>query len=79
MTTPRTAYKPTRSRIIPGSDLAGETAAAICWHRALAFKPYNSSYSKSALTPMQNRGCRLVRLYRATDDEYFLKYVVDNA
>lgn len=42
MTTPRTAYKIDESH--PGSDLAGETAAALA-SAAIAFKPYNSSYS----------------------------------
>lgn len=42
MTTPRTAYKLDPSH--PGSDLAGEAAAALA-AAALAFKPYDSSYS----------------------------------
>lgn len=42
MTTPRTAYKLDPEH--PGSDLAGETAAALA-AASLAFKPYNSSYS----------------------------------
>lgn len=42
MTTPRNAYKLDASH--PGSDLAGETAAALA-AAAIAFKPYNSSYS----------------------------------
>ncbi|EOX99137.1 Glycosyl hydrolase 9C1 isoform 2 [Theobroma cacao] len=42
MTTPRTAYKLDQDH--PGSDLAAETAAALA-AAAIAFKPYNSSYS----------------------------------
>ncbi|XP_022743287.1 endoglucanase 5-like [Durio zibethinus] len=42
MTTPRTAFKLDQDH--PGSDLAGETAAALA-AAAIAFKPYNSSYS----------------------------------
>ncbi|XP_039068772.1 endoglucanase 5-like [Hibiscus syriacus] len=42
MTTPRTAYKLNQNH--PGSDLAGETAAALA-AASIAFKPYNSSYS----------------------------------
>lgn len=46
MTTPRTAYM--LDEYHPGSDLAGETAAALA-ASALAFKPYNSSYSNLLL------------------------------
>lgn len=42
MTTPRTAYKLDAEH--PGSDLAGETAAALA-AACLAFKPYDSAYS----------------------------------
>uniref|UniRef100_A0A803LRV6 Endoglucanase n=1 Tax=Chenopodium quinoa TaxID=63459 RepID=A0A803LRV6_CHEQI len=42
MTTSRLAYKLDSSH--PGSDVAGETAAALA-AASLAFKPYNSSYS----------------------------------
>lgn len=42
MSTPRDAYKLDSEH--PGSDLAGETAAALA-AASLAFKPYNSSYS----------------------------------
>lgn len=42
MSTPRTAYKLDESH--PGSDLAGETAAALA-AASIAFKTYNSSYS----------------------------------
>lgn len=42
MTTSRTAYKLDENH--PGSDLAGETAAALA-SASIAFKPYNSSYS----------------------------------
>ncbi|KAL8254196.1 hypothetical protein R6Q59_032417 [Mikania micrantha] len=42
MSTPRTAYKLDTEH--PGSDLAGETAAAMA-AAAIAFRPYNSSYS----------------------------------
>ncbi|OAY37446.1 endoglucanase 5 [Manihot esculenta] len=107
MTTPRTAYK--LDEYHPGSDLAGETAAALA-ASALAFKPYNSSYSNLLLVHAKQlfsfadrfRGLyddsvqnakhfytssgysdellwAAAWLYRATDDEYYLKYVVDNA
>lgn len=46
MTTSRTAYKLDSSN--PGSDLAGETAAALA-ASSLAFRPYNSSYSQLLL------------------------------
>lgn len=46
MTTPRTAFKLDTNS--PGSDLAGETAAAMA-AAAIAFKPYNSSYSNLLL------------------------------
>lgn len=46
MTTPRTAFKIDTSN--RGSDLAGETAAAMA-AAAIAFKPYNSSYSNLLL------------------------------
>ncbi|KAE8667905.1 Endoglucanase 13 [Hibiscus syriacus] len=42
MTTPRTAFKLDQDH--PGSDLAGETAAALA-ASSMAFEPYNSSYS----------------------------------
>lgn len=107
MTTPRTAYKLDQNH--PGSDLAGETAAALA-ASAIAFKPYNSSYSNLLLLHAKQlftfadkyRGLyddsiqnakqfytssgysdellwAAAWLCRATDDEYFLKYVVDNA
>jgi endoglucanase len=41
MTTPRNAYKLDANN--PGSDLAGETAAALA-AASIAFKAYNSSY-----------------------------------
>jgi hypothetical protein len=46
MTTSRTAYKIDEQH--PGSDLAGETAAALA-SAAIAFRPYNSSYSNLLL------------------------------
>lgn len=46
MTTSRSAYKLDANH--PGSDLAGETAAALA-AAAIAFKPYNSSYSNLLL------------------------------
>ena len=42
LTTARKAYKVDSSK--PGSDVAGETAAALA-AASLAFQPYNSSYS----------------------------------
>ncbi|KHG02199.1 hypothetical protein F383_00334 [Gossypium arboreum] len=107
MTTPRTAYKLDEAH--PGSDLAGETAAALA-AAAIAFKPYNSSYSELLLVHAKQlfsfadkfRGlyddsiqCAkqfytssgysdellwvATWLFRATGDEHYLKYVVDNA
>ncbi|KAL5983073.1 hypothetical protein ACLOJK_017153 [Asimina triloba] len=145
MTTPRTAYKIDSNN--PGSDLAGETAAAMA-AACIAFKRYDSAYSQlllvhakqlfsfadrfrgryddsitsakkfypsasgysvqtnpfifSELDPRagglviiaNNTGCfpdfelfmlkdellwAAAWLYQATDDEYYLKYVVDNA
>lgn len=46
MTTPREAFK--IDQYHPGSDLAGETAAALA-SASIAFKPYNSSYSNLLL------------------------------
>ncbi|KAJ9178682.1 hypothetical protein P3X46_010546 [Hevea brasiliensis] len=78
MTTPRTAYK--LDEYHPGSDLAGETAAALA-ASSIAFKPYNSSYSILLLVHAKQDELLWAAawLYRATDDEYYLKYVVDNA
>ncbi|KAA8533359.1 hypothetical protein F0562_033108 [Nyssa sinensis] len=107
MTTPRTAYK--LDSFNPGSDLAGETAAAMA-AASLAFKPYNSSYSDLLLVHAKQlfsfadrfRGLyddyiecakqfytssgysdellwAATWLFQATKDEYYLKYVADNA
>ncbi|KAI3812332.1 hypothetical protein L1987_17039 [Smallanthus sonchifolius] len=107
MTTPRTAYKLDTEH--PGSDLAGETAAAMA-AAAIAFRPYNSSYSDLLLVHAKQlfwfadrfRGLftdsipsakefytssgysdellwAATWLYRATKDESYLRYVVDNA
>ncbi|KAF5749878.1 putative endo-1 4-beta-glucanase [Tripterygium wilfordii] len=107
MTTPRNAYK--LDQYHPGSDLAGETAAALA-ASAIAFKQYNSSYSNLLLVHAKQlfsfadrfRGLyddcitnakqyyassgysdellwAAAWLYQATGDEYYLKYVVDNA
>ncbi|XP_004505716.1 endoglucanase 5 [Cicer arietinum] len=107
MTTSRTAYKIDEQH--PGSDLAGETAAALA-AASIAFRPYNSSYSNLLLVHAKQLftfGDRYRGLYdesitsarqfydssgysdellwaaawlhRATGDEYYLKYTVDNA
>ncbi|XP_059446817.1 endoglucanase 5-like [Corylus avellana] len=107
MTTSRSAYKLDANH--PGSDLAGETAAALA-AAAIAFKPYNSSYSNLLLLHAKQlfsfadtfRGLyddsiscakqfytssgyldellwAASWLYQATNDEYYLKYAVDNA
>ncbi|GAB4842799.1 hypothetical protein Ancab_012777 [Ancistrocladus abbreviatus] len=107
MTTPRTAYKLDPSK--PGSDLAGETAAALA-AASLAFQPYNSSYSYLLLMHAKElftfadtyKGLyddsipnaeqfykssgyqdellwAAAWLYRATDNDYYLKYVMNNA
>ncbi|KAL1362037.1 hypothetical protein AAHE18_03G050100 [Arachis hypogaea] len=107
MTTSRTAYKVDEEH--PGSDIAGETAAALA-AASIAFKPYNSSYSSLLLIHAKQlftfadrfRGLyddsitsaqqfytssgysdellwAAAWLHQATDDEYYLKYVVDNA
>ncbi|KAL8105636.1 hypothetical protein AgCh_029439 [Apium graveolens] len=107
MTTSRTAYKLDTNN--PGSDLAGETAAALA-AASLAFKPYDSSYSNLLLVHAKQlfsfadrfRGLSIdsipnskkfyassgygdellwaaAWLHQATKEEYYLKYVVDNA
>ncbi|XVF44542.1 hypothetical protein PTKIN_Ptkin02bG0132900 [Pterospermum kingtungense] len=107
MTTPRTAYKLDHDH--PGSDLAGETAAALA-AAAIAFKPYNASYSDLLLVHAKQlfsfadmyKGLyddsiqcakqfytssgysdellwAATWLFRATGEENYLKYVVDNA
>ncbi|KAJ0232515.1 Endoglucanase 5 [Hirschfeldia incana] len=107
MTTSRTAYK--LDQYHPGSDLAGETAAAFA-AASLAFKPYNSSYSAILLTHAKelfsfadkHRGLftdsipnakafymssgysdellwAAAWLHRATGDQHYLKYAIDNA
>ncbi|GFP79951.1 endoglucanase 5 [Phtheirospermum japonicum] len=106
MTTSRTAYKLDPEH--PGSDLAGETAAALA-AASLAFKPYDSAYSNLLLVHAKQifsfanrfRGLydnsienakqfytssgyydellwAATWLHRATNEEYYLKYVVDN-
>ncbi|KAH6797407.1 glycosyl hydrolase 9C1 [Perilla frutescens var. hirtella] len=106
MMTPRTAFKLDPEH--PGSDLAGETAAALA-AACLAFKPYDSAYSDLLLVHAKQlfsfgerfRGFyhdsipsakqfytssgysdellwAATWLYRATNDEYYLKYVVDS-
>ncbi|KAG5391492.1 hypothetical protein IGI04_021455 [Brassica rapa subsp. trilocularis] len=116
MTTSRTAYK--LDQYHPGSDLAGETAAAFA-AASLAFKPYNSSYSAILLSHAKEVSVVLgsyllfsfadkyrglytdsipnakafymssgysdellwaaAWLHRATGDQYYLKYTIDNA
>ncbi|CAN8288484.1 unnamed protein product [Cochlearia groenlandica] len=107
MTTSRTAYK--LDKYHPGSDLAGETAAALA-AASLAFKPFNSSYSATLLSHAKElfsfannyRGLytdsipnakpfykssgysdellwAAAWLHRATGDQYYLKYAIDNA
>ncbi|KAF1896746.1 hypothetical protein Lal_00034446 [Lupinus albus] len=107
MSTSRTAYRIDEEH--PGSDVAGETAAALA-SASIAFSPYNSSYSALLLVHAKQlftfadrfRGIydnsiysahqfyassgysdellwAAAWLYEATGDEYYLKYVVDNA
>ncbi|KAK3408673.1 hypothetical protein EUGRSUZ_J00862 [Eucalyptus grandis] len=107
MTTPRTAYKLDHEN--PGSDLAGETAAALA-AASMAFRPYNSSYSNLLLAhakqlfsfadrfrgqyddsiqsaqqfyPSSSYSDELLWgatwLYRATGDQKYLQYAIDNA
>uniref|UniRef100_A0A803LRV7 Endoglucanase n=1 Tax=Chenopodium quinoa TaxID=63459 RepID=A0A803LRV7_CHEQI len=107
MTTSRTAYKLDSSN--PGSDLAGETAAALA-AASLAFRPYNSSYAHVLVYHAEQlfyfadtfRGLyddsitnaadyytssgyqdellwAAAWLYRATNKEHYLQYVVQNA
>ncbi|XP_024006226.1 endoglucanase 5 isoform X2 [Eutrema salsugineum] len=78
MTTSRTAYK--LDQYHPGSDLAGETAAALA-AASLAFKPFNSSYSAILLSHAKEDELLWAAawLHRATGDQYYLKYAVDNA
>lgn len=54
MTTSRTAYKLDTNN--PGSDIAAETAAALA-AAALAFQPYNSSYSNLLLVHAKQVTC----------------------
>ncbi|KAL3618016.1 hypothetical protein CASFOL_038337 [Castilleja foliolosa] len=106
MTTSRTAYKLDPEH--PGSDLAGETAAALA-AASIAFKPYDSAYSNLLLVHAKQifsfanrfRGLydnsignakqfytssgyfdellwAATWIHRATNEEYYLKYVVDN-
>lgn len=107
MSTSRTAYKIDQQH--PGSDLAAETVAAFA-ASAIAFSPYNSSYSSLLLLHAKQlftfadtfRGSyddsitaaqhfyassgysdellwAAAWLHRATRDDYYLNYVVDNA
>ncbi|XP_054824893.1 endoglucanase 5 [Prosopis cineraria] len=107
MSTSRTAYKIDEQH--PGSDLAADTAAALA-ASAIAFGPYNSSYSSLLLLHAKQlfafadtfRGSyddsitvaqqfyassgysdellwAAAWLHRATGDEYYLNYVMDNA
>ncbi|KAK1296960.1 Endoglucanase 5 [Acorus calamus] len=108
MKTPRTAYKIDPEH--PGSDIAGETAAAMA-AASIAFRPYNSSYSNLLLLHAKQlfsfadtfRGryddsipvarqyypsssgysdellWAAAWLFEATDDQYYLKYVVENS
>ncbi|KAG6422191.1 hypothetical protein SASPL_118755 [Salvia splendens] len=106
MTTSRTAYKLDIEH--PGSDLAGETAAALA-AASLAFEPFDAAYSRLLLVHAKQifsfadrfRGLftdsignskqfytssgyydellwGATWLHRATNDEYYLKYAVDN-
>ncbi|CAA0836099.1 Endoglucanase 5 [Striga hermonthica] len=107
MTTSRTAYKLDLEN--PGSDLAGETAAALA-AASIAFEPFDSAYSNLLLDHAKQlfsfanrfRGLFIdsignarqfytssgyndellwaaTWLHRATNEEYYLKYVVDNS
>ncbi|CAN0909125.1 Endoglucanase 5 [Linum grandiflorum] len=107
MTTSRTSYKVDENH--PGSDIAGETAAAFA-ASSIAFKRYDSKYSDLLLSHAKqlflfadrHRGLytdsipnakqfytssgysdellwAAAWLYRSTGDDYYLKYVVDNA
>ncbi|KAK6921453.1 Carbohydrate binding domain CBM49 [Dillenia turbinata] len=107
MTTPRTAYRLDQAH--PGSDLAGETAAAMA-AASMAFKQFDDSYSNLLLLHAKQlflfadrfRGLYIdsiqsaqsfymssgygdellwaaTWLYRATGDQYYLQYVIDNA
>ncbi|KAG0453085.1 hypothetical protein HPP92_025749 [Vanilla planifolia] len=108
MTTPRTAFKVDTEH--PGSDVAGETAAALA-AASIGFRPFNSSYSNLLLLHAKQlfafadmfRGkyddsITVVReyypsvtgyhdellwaaawLFEATDDQEYLKYVVENS
>ncbi|KAK1321674.1 Endoglucanase 5 [Acorus calamus] len=78
MKTPRTAYKIDPEH--PGSDIAGETAAAMA-AASIAFRPYNSSYSNLLLLHAKQDELLWAAawLFEATDDQYYLKYVVENS
>ncbi|XP_073012207.1 endoglucanase 13-like [Typha latifolia] len=108
MTTPRTAFKISPDQ--PGSDVAGETAAALA-AASRAFGPYDSFYSKLLLLHAKqlftfadtfrgryDESLHCVKkfypsasgyndellwaaawLFQATNDQYYLNYVTENA
>ncbi|KAK6137294.1 hypothetical protein DH2020_028966 [Rehmannia glutinosa] len=65
MTTSRAAYKIDPSH--PGSDLAGETAAAMA-AASIVFRRYNPSYSAELLK----------HAYQASNNQYYLNYLGNN-
>ncbi|KAH9323654.1 hypothetical protein KI387_018293, partial [Taxus chinensis] len=78
MTTPRQAYKVDASN--PGSDIAGETAAAMA-AASIAFKYSQPQYSLTLLqhSVQDELLWAAMWLYQATQQDYYLQYVVDNA
>ncbi|KAL2926778.1 Endoglucanase 6 [Bienertia sinuspersici] len=78
MTTDRSAYKIDPSR--PGSDLAGETAAAMA-AASIVFHRTNPAYARELLTHARQDELLWASawLYKATNDQYYLGYLAKNA
>ncbi|KAI4373149.1 hypothetical protein MLD38_011308 [Melastoma candidum] len=78
MTTSREAYEIDQEH--PGSDVAAETAAALA-AAALAFRLHNSSYSDLLLVHAKQDELLWAAtwLYKASGDESYLKYTINNA
>ncbi|MCO5578066.1 hypothetical protein L7F22_031904 [Adiantum nelumboides] len=78
MTTSRQAYHISESN--PGSDLAGETAAAMA-AASIVFKHTNPSYSQILLSHAKQDELlwAALWLYEATADNHYLNYAIQNA
>ncbi|KAJ0989335.1 hypothetical protein J5N97_007691 [Dioscorea zingiberensis] len=78
MTTSRQAYRIDVNH--PGSDLAGETAAAMA-SASIVFKHSNPAYSNQLLKHAKQDELLWAAawLYQATNDNYYLDYLANNA